>query len=448
MEQFYRKNVARYHKLVAALDPFPKPRISNGTPDANMIVSARIRPLAEDEGFPCAMFSRSNQKNVVDVLDLYNHPRSVPVLRSSDYQVDRLYDSTSTTDEIYDDLVHDLVPFAWSGGIGTLFAYGQTGSGKTFTISRLEELVAETLMKGSLEGGRDIYMTFIELAGNAAFDLLSGREPISLLQDSDGTTQMVGVEEHQVSSLDDMSALVDRANSFRRTEPTLKNPVSSRSHAICRIRIQNSSDGSDGLLYLIDLAGSESARDVAVHGADRMRETKQINISLSVLKDCIRGKAQANAAPSGQKPPHIPFRQSALTRVMKHVFDPASSRPCKTVVIACVTPSLADVGPSKNTLRFAEMLRVSGPAGHESDAEHKTEEKKTAMTWSNAELRQWIKENSGTPPILDNIVAPRESGAKFFDLSSREIDYRCQKCPGVKAKQAQAFRAKLWEMYI
>ncbi|KAF2114049.1 P-loop containing nucleoside triphosphate hydrolase protein [Lophiotrema nucula] len=448
MEQFYLENNLKYQSLVGALDPCPKPRISNGMPGPTMVVSVRIRPLSKSEGFPSATFPRSSQKNVVDIHDLYNHPRGTPILRSNDYQVDRLFHSDSTTEEIYEDLVAGLVLFAWNGGIGTLFAYGQTGSGKTFTISRLEELVAETLMNGNLEGEREIYVTIIDLAGNAAFDLLGDREPISLLEDSCGITQMVGAVEHPVLDVEDMKALVERATSFRRTAPTLKNSASSRSHAICRIRIRNMEDGPDGLLYLIDLAGSEGARDVAAHGADRMRETRQINISLSVLKDCIRRKAQADTTTSlnrgkpGQKLPHIPFRQSALTRVLKHVFDPAGARACRTVVIACVNPSLADVGPTKNTLRFAEMLRVL-PTTNETSAD-----RKSAMHWTNAQLKEWIRANCGTPAILDSVVAPRESGAHLFNLSSTEIEYRCQKCPGVKQEQAKAFRSKLWQMYI
>lgn len=280
-----------------------------------MIVGARIRPLADDEEFPAAIFPRSSQKSVVDVHDLYNHPNGIAQLRvcifacttcpsytdaiwqqSTDYQVDRLFDSDSTTEQIYKDLVADLVPFAWHGGVGTLFAYGQTGSGKTFTVSRLEELVVETLMSGTLDGEERVYVTIIDLAGNAAFDLLNERKPISLLDDADGVTQLKGAEEHAVHNVEDVRALLSRATSFRQTASTIKNSASSRSHAICRIRIRNISSDSDGLLYLIDLAGSEGARDVVAHGADRMRETRQINVSLSVLKDCIRGKAQADAA--------------------------------------------------------------------------------------------------------------------------------------------------------
>jgi kinesin family protein 2/24 len=225
------------------------------------------------------------------------------------------------------------------------------------------------LLEGDLLGSREIYITIIDLAGNLAFDLLNSRAPIAIQEDSLGVTQLTGVREHLVESGDEMMTLIERAASFRRTAPTAKNDASSRSHGICRIRINNPLTNSHGLLYLVDLAGSEAARDVAVHGADRMRETREINMSLSVLKDCIRGKVQADALKfSGgpkskqKKPPHIPFRQSALTKILKHIFDPNGKRACKTVVIACVNPSLADVGPSKNTLRYAEMLRVVVPS--------------------------------------------------------------------------------------
>lgn len=311
------------------------------------------------------------------------------------YQVDRTFTSQADTREIYDSLVADLVAFASNGGVGTLFAYGQTGSGKTFTISQLEKLVAMSLMEGNDSSQRQVHMTIIDLAGNSAHDLLNSREPISILEDSFGATQLAGAVEHQVRCRDDMMELIEQAASFRRTAPTLKNDSSSRSHGICRIRITNPAAGPDsaGLLYLIDLAGSEAARDVATHGADRMRETREINMSLSVLKDCIRNKAELDALASagrGQKPkqrkPRVPFRQSALTKVLKHVFEPSVDRACKMVVIACINPSIADVGPSKNTLRYAEMLRVTVPTTSAKVNQNHMD----PMTWTDEQLKEWI----------------------------------------------------------
>ncbi|CAG8978808.1 hypothetical protein HYALB_00012208 [Hymenoscyphus albidus] len=245
MERFYLKNAAKYQSLVDAFDPNAKIRVSTGEAGPNMV----NKTFVKRRSIPVCHIPRALQRNVVDIHDLYNHPRGSPILKSFDYEVDYLFDSGSTTEVIYDNLVADLVPFSWNGGIGTLFAYGQTGSGKTFTVSRIEKLVAETLMDGNLEGEREIYMTIIDLAGNSAFDLLNERTPISLLEDSFGVTQMVGADEYQVYDREDMKELVERATAFRRTAPTLKNDASSRSHAICRIRIYDPATNSDGLLY-------------------------------------------------------------------------------------------------------------------------------------------------------------------------------------------------------
>lgn len=288
--------------------------------------------------------------------------------QSSEHKVDKLFDSQTSTEEIYADLVSDLVAFAQQGGIGTLFAYGQTGSGKTFTINQLQRLAAISLMDESLRGQQELYITIFDLAGNSASDLLQSRKPFSVLEDALGNFQLAGAEELQVTSKEEMVDLLAEAASHRQTASTLKNDASSRSHSISRIRIRSlvSSGSQKGTLYLVDLAGSEAARDIAEHGADRMRETREINMSLSVLKDCIRGKAEseslkARGLASRSKKIHVPIRRSALTKVLKHVFDPDGARECKTVVIACVNPSLADVGPSKNTLRYAELLRVPIP---------------------------------------------------------------------------------------
>lgn len=233
-------------------------------------------------------------------------------------------------------------------------------------------------------------------------DLLNARKQISILEDSFGVTQMAGALEHQVTNKDTLLDYIEAAASLRKTTPTLRNDNSSRSHAICRLRFENPSmpASQDGLLYLIDLAGSEAARDKAEHDVTRMKEAREINSSLSVLKDCIRGRALADAdAYAGikpaKKPAYIPFRQSTLTKTLKHVFDPTSARSCKTVVVACVNPCLADIGASKNTLRYAEMLRVAV-------AKPKAAEYSPGVpaTWNNDQLRDWIGRNVRTPSPL------------------------------------------------
>ena len=41
-----------------------------------------------------------------------------------------------------------------------------------------------------------------------------------------------------------------------------------------------------------------------------------------------------------------------MTLLLKDAFDIESKRQCKTVMIACVSPSIADVAMSMNTLRY------------------------------------------------------------------------------------------------
>jgi kinesin family protein 2/24 len=114
---------------------------------------------------------------------------------------------------------------------------------------------------------------------------------------------------------------------------------------------------------LIDLAGSEAARDIFSHSTERMKETREINLSLSVLKDCIRAAALSNSTTGkSSKTTYIPFRQSLLTKVLKHLFDPSESRKCMTAVLACINPSFLDTGASRNTMRYAEMLCEPRPA--------------------------------------------------------------------------------------
>ena len=118
-----------------------------------------------------------------------------------------------------------------------------------------------------------------------SLDLLKSQAPFPILEDAFGNTQLVGAEEKTITSTSELVDLIEYANSFRQTASTQKNDGSSRSHAICRIRIENPAPDAveDGILYLVDLAGSEAARDIFHHGADRMKETREINIAFAVL---------------------------------------------------------------------------------------------------------------------------------------------------------------------
>ena len=218
---------------------------------------------------------------------------------------------------------------------------------------------------------------------------MNGRAPFSMLEDSLSSTQLIGIQESCVRSTPELLTLIDTATSFRQEASTEKNSGSSCSHTICCIRIENPAHDilDDGILYLIDLAGSEAARDIFHNTSDRLKETREINISLSVLKDCICGMADTDTSKTTtSKQPYIPFQQSMLTRVLKHMFDPFGNRNCWTAVIACINPSFLDTGATKNTLQYAEMLWFSQPTQKSMGYNPRV-----PAAWSNKDLRNYIK---------------------------------------------------------
>ncbi|RDW85695.1 hypothetical protein BP5796_04020 [Coleophoma crateriformis] len=402
-------------------------------------IGARVRPLleGEEENGAIASVVAHSDAGSIDVHELRQ--------KSGSFHLDKVYGPAEDSEVLYQDLFKPLVKWAWDGGVSTLFAYGQTGSGKTYSVNDMERLAATELMSGVLGGKRDVYICVFELIGNASYDLLNDHRSISVLEDSFGETQLVGAVEQQPTSAEELLALIEKSMAFRKTAPTVKNDTSSRSHAICRIRIVNKEfpDLPDGVLYVVDLAGSEMAGDIKDHSNDRMKETRDINVSLSILKDCIRGRALVDGMGSKKNKAHIPFRSSVLTKVLKNVFDVKSERTSKTAVLACVKPNLRDISATKNTLRYAELLRVDVPTPKLAIFDGNS-----PRTWNNEKLREWIEKNSGSPSISSSDLAPIETGMQLLRLPKAEFISRCQKTPGITAEHARTFYDKLWKIHI
>jgi hypothetical protein len=136
--------------------------------------------------------------------------------------------------------------------------------------------------------------------------------------------------EHVAHNAAELSALLGVAKAQRSTAVTERNTESSRSHGVVILKfshpefassidLTSSSDSATaqkptdevlsgmsaqklvrtsspaaGILYMVDLAGSERMADSKNHDAERMKETKAINLSLMSLKDCIRARTMAS----------------------------------------------------------------------------------------------------------------------------------------------------------
>ncbi|RHY23331.1 hypothetical protein DYB25_008433 [Aphanomyces astaci] len=274
----------------------------------------------------------------------------------------KVFSETATTDDVFDHVAKPLVDHAIAGGKAVIMMYGQTGSGKTHTMSGLHEHMADMLFptNNKTTSSPIVVVTAVEIAGAKCVDLLRRRQKVLVCDDEAGNSRLLNVVERDVSSAAALLSTIQDALDMRATEATAVNAVSSRSHFLCSITIKDAASSSHsrsslkqpsrpsgGVLTLLDLAGSERNEDSFHHSADRRRETIEINSSHLALKQCVRalGTEDANG--------FVPYRQSILTRLLKHSLWAKGSR---AAVIATVSPIATDTEHTLHTLQYAAMM--------------------------------------------------------------------------------------------
>merc|ERR1719160_1907953 len=164
-------------------------------------------------------------------------------------------------------------------------------------------------------------------------------------------TNMTSIE---VNSIEQIKALMTKAAKHRAVGSTDMNAVSSRSHSVFALYLKgtNSGLGSElhGALHLVDLAGSERL-DKSHAVGDRLKETQNINRSLSSLADVFLAKAENRS--------HVPFRNSKLT----HLMEPCLSGQGKTMMLVNVGPEQSNAHETLCSLRFASQVSQCDTGG-------------------------------------------------------------------------------------
>eukprot|EP00937_MAST-01D_sp_MAST-1D-sp2_P001521 g1521.t1 len=314
------------------------------------------------------------------------------------------FSEVDDNDAVYAGCVQDLVPFVLKGGTATCVAYGQTGAGKTFTQVGMQDRLARDLLAGAArnvargkwpEGAAGAEFSFFENQGERCYDLQNARQELVLREDGAGVVHVTGLTSVRVGSVEELHAALAAANTLRATAPTQSHPHSSRSHAICTVRVGPAAAG--GTLRVVDLAGCERHESTSLHTPERIAEMRDINWSLGCLKECIRLQREALNAP--RRPParaaapagsgaasasgqHIPYRRSKLTMLLKDCFTEPK---VQTVFLAHVAPTHRSGEYTKNTLEYAaQMLAVS-------------EKKKASVhgvvlpdRWSKRKFAEWL----------------------------------------------------------
>ena len=242
--------------------------------------------------------------------------------KNSNFSFDRVFGPTTQNAEVFDE-ISQLVQSALDGYNVCIFCYGQTGSGKTYTMSSLDGMIPRAVhqiyetAKGLEEKGWRYTMegNFVEVYNENLNDLLGNPEELDkkkleIRHDMQrGKTIITDVTTVRLESPQMVETILRRAASNRSVAATKANERSSRSHSVFILKLIGENDitgeRSEGTLNLVDLAGSERLSHSGATG-ERLKETQNINRSLSCLGDVIAALGQ------GKDGGHIPYRNSKV----------------------------------------------------------------------------------------------------------------------------------------
>ena len=314
-----------------------------GSSAANVRVCVRIRkPFREGE--KCSLECDPRAGNVL----------KLPSGEEKSYQIVLGPDASQHDAYVY--CGEPLVDALLSGQRACLFAYGQTGSGKTFSMfgaeggkmSKLDGivplLVAELFRRISKMESETVCefrcsVNYLEVQNTKVLDLLTEKQSSDGLKtrSSDTGLEVLGATTTRVQSARALTQIIEKASKRRATAANSMHEHSSRSHAYLTLHLERRTPESSQStkINLIDLAGSETF-DSSGSGSGA-----GINTGLLAL-----GKVLAALA---DKKPHIPFRDSVLTRLLQGPLGGNSV----TTMLACINPSKDHIGESQSTLRYA-----------------------------------------------------------------------------------------------
>ena len=362
------------------------------------------------------MFAALDGTKIVETLVPQGDRARDPNAAAPAWEADAVFDGDADNATVYAKCAAPVVRAVLRGINGTVMAYGQTSSGKTHTMAGggvddpgvMSLAVADIFAHVRTTSAKrtfDVRASYMEIYNEEIRDLLAPAEPpgsgsagvapLKLILGPGGLTQVHGLEERVVTGPDAIIDLVNEGTAKRSTGKTAMNAQSSRSHAVLRIRVasaprddapadvdallrgEHAAGPLASTLYVVDLAGSERA-DPNARQTAKAKQTRQegsmINQSLLTLRLCVQRLAKASqkaaderarrdaAIAAGERapasvapapPPHVPYRDSKLTRILQ----PALAGPGRTAIVAAVTPAASHVAETYSTLNFVGVAK-------------------------------------------------------------------------------------------
>jgi len=403
--------------------PRPEDDYKEKAKNSNKVrVIARIRPLAKYE------VQNGSQAVVTKVPGNGNSSECLQVLETNNknrwFELDAILDETSNQKEVYEKsgaqkaISQDL----FEGYNATILAYGQTGSGKTFTMGTsasatnqgvipraCEDLFANVKIKCDHQA--QVTCSYMEVYNEEIRDLLvdTQTQQLRIRETLDGQIYVRGLTERTITSPQDVYTIMQEANQRRVVASTKMNAASSRSHAICVLKVKGVVASDDKVsktfeskLTLVDLAGSERLKKTQAKGS-RAKEGISINKGLFVL-----GQVVSALSEKGQKKkkslstPRPPYRDSKLTRLLQDSLGGNS----RTIMIACVSPADFNLEETINTLRYATQARNISNTTTANLVETISQPEARKLRRENALLKAQIQELEATIAKLTQDVTP------------------------------------------
>merc|ERR1712048_635676 len=328
----------------------------------NIRVFCRVRPAGPDAAVAVQALEQASSVGVTHCGE------------SHSFAFDKVFGPTTSQVDVFQE-VEGLVQSALDGYKVCIFAYGQTGSGKTYTMqgssaSNSAGLVPRALAKifESSERMRSagwtwsLQVSILEVYNESLRDLLRGNadsaagpaERHIIVQNATWGTLVTGLNCVKVESMEHINELLLRASKQRACGTTDMNVDSSRSHLVTALYLRGTHEDEAtelcGALHLVDLAGSERLERSGSQG-DRLRETQNINKSLSSLAHVISAKVEGR--------PHVPYRNSKLT----HLMEPCLSGHGKTLMLVNVQAEQDSAHETLCSLRFARQVGQCNTGG-------------------------------------------------------------------------------------
>ncbi|KAL1624591.1 kinesin-like nuclear fusion protein [Diplodia seriata] len=332
----------------------------------NIRVFCRVRPPAEAEAPQAAEIAYpdagKDSKEVVIQGPQQKSAMGTVTQSTNPFTFDRVFGPGSQNAEVFDE-ISQLVQSALDGYNVCIFCYGQTGSGKTFTMSSVDGMIPRAVKQiyetaqGLEEKGWKYRMEgqFVEVYNENLNDLLGKTEELDKKKleirhdPAKKQTTITDVTTVALDSPDRVQEMLSSASRNRSVAATMANSRSSRSHSvfILKLKGENSITGerSEGTLNLVDLAGSERLSHSGATG-DRLKETQNINRSLSCLGDVI------GALGSGKEGAHVPYRNSKLTYLLQYSLGGNS----KTLMFVMISPLQPHLHETITSLKFATKV--------------------------------------------------------------------------------------------